>query len=71
MQVRFKVSSHAIVITPVESPAYEPSKTELAAIRRGEAEITRGEYATLNVILHDLDRPRRKSGGRNILAADF
>ena len=63
-RLRFKVTEHVIVITPVEPPAYEPSKTEMAAIRRGEAEIARGEYVTLRDILHDLDRPRRKRGAK-------
>jgi hypothetical protein len=41
-RLSFKLTEHVIVITPVEPAAYEPSKTELAAIRRGEAEIARG-----------------------------
>ena len=69
-RLRFKVTEHVIVITPVEPPAYEPSKTELADIRRGQAEIARGEYVTLRDILHDLDRPRRKCGRRSILTSD-
>ena len=60
-QVEFKVSSRTITITPVE-PTYKPTKSELAAIRRGEAEIARGEYITLTDLLHDLDRHRRKGG---------
>ena len=63
-RLRFKVNEHVIVITPVESPAYEPSKTELVAIRKGEAEIARGEYVTLRDLLHELDRPRRKRGAK-------
>src|ERR1039457_5514401 len=63
-RLRFKVTEHVIVITPVEPPTYEPSKTELAAIHRGEAEIARGEYVTLSDLLHDLDRPRRKDGAK-------
>jgi predicted transcriptional regulator len=70
-RLRFKVTEHVIVITPVEPPSYEPSKTELAAVRRGEAEIARGEYVTLRDILNDLDRPRRKRGNRSILTPDF
>jgi bifunctional DNA-binding transcriptional regulator/antitoxin component of YhaV-PrlF toxin-antitoxin module len=63
-RLKFKVTQHAILITPVESPVYRPSKTELAAIRLGEAEIARGEYVTLSDILHDLDRPRRKRSAK-------
>jgi bifunctional DNA-binding transcriptional regulator/antitoxin component of YhaV-PrlF toxin-antitoxin module len=61
-RLTFKVTAHSILITPVEPPSYKPTKTELAAIRKGEAEIARGEYVTLSDILHDLDRPRRKRG---------
>lgn len=40
--------------------SYAPAKAELAAIRRGRAEIARGEYRTLEEILGDLDSSRRK-----------
>jgi predicted transcriptional regulator len=63
-RLSFKVTAHAIVITPIERPSYKPSKSELAAIRNGEAEIARGEYVTLSEILNDLDRPRRKGGAK-------
>jgi predicted transcriptional regulator len=46
----------------VEQPTYKPTKAELAAIRKGEAEIARGQYVTLTDPLRDLDRHRRKSG---------
>jgi predicted transcriptional regulator len=46
----------------VETLTYKPTKAELEAIRKGEAEIARGEYATLAELLHDLKRQRRKSG---------
>jgi bifunctional DNA-binding transcriptional regulator/antitoxin component of YhaV-PrlF toxin-antitoxin module len=61
-RLKFQVTARAIVITPVEQPSYEPSEAEVAAIRKGEAEIARGEYVTLSDLLHDLDRPRRKRG---------
>jgi predicted transcriptional regulator len=41
---------------------YTPSKTELAAIRRGRAAIKRGEFVTLEQLLNDLDNPHRKAG---------
>jgi predicted transcriptional regulator len=41
-------------------PTYSPTKSELAAIRKGRAEIKRGEYVTLQQLLHELDTSRRK-----------
>src|SRR5664280_554891 len=61
-RLEFKVSPRTITITTVEPPTYKPTKAELAAIRKGEAEIARGEDATLSHLLHDLDRHHRKSG---------
>jgi bifunctional DNA-binding transcriptional regulator/antitoxin component of YhaV-PrlF toxin-antitoxin module len=63
-RLKFQVTARAIVITLAEEPSYEPSETELAAIRKGEAEIARGEYVTLTDLLHDLDCPRRKRGAK-------
>ena len=43
-------------------PVAEPTAKELAMISRGEAEIARGEYATLDELTDELgtaDRPRR------------
>ena len=37
------------------------SKAELAAIRRGRAEIEKGEYVTLDELLHDLAATYRKT----------
>jgi len=62
-RVEFKVSARTITITPVER-TYKPTKAEWAAIRKGEAEIARGEYVTLTDLLHELDRPRRKGGAK-------
>jgi AbrB family looped-hinge helix DNA binding protein len=59
-RVEFKVSSRTITITPVGPATYKPTKSELAAIHKGEAEIDRGDYVTLTDLLHDLDRPHRK-----------
>ena len=62
-QLEFKASSRTITITACE-PAYRPTKAEAAAIRKGEAEIARGEVVTLNELLHDLDHRRRKGGAK-------
>jgi predicted transcriptional regulator len=59
-RVRFKVSPRTIVISAVPQ-ATKPTKAELAAIRRGEAAIARGEYVSLAEFLHEMDRPRSKT----------
>jgi hypothetical protein len=38
---------------------YKPTKAELAAMRKGEAEIARGEFLTLAEFLHEMDLNRR------------
>jgi hypothetical protein len=40
---------------------YTPTKTELAAIRKGRAEIKRGHSVTLEQLLHEMDNPNRKA----------
>src|SRR5213076_2792920 len=40
---------------------YSPTKAELAAIRKGRAEIKRGESVTLEQLLHEMDTPNRKA----------
>jgi len=40
-------------------PVVEASKEERAAINRGRREIERGQYVTLEQILHGMDRPAR------------
>lgn len=57
----FQAFPRIITITASE-PTYKPTKSEWAAIRRGEAEIASGEYVTLTELLHGMDRNRRKSG---------
>ena len=42
--------------------SYTPSKAELSAIRRGRAEISRGESSTIQDVLHGLDNQHRKTG---------
>jgi predicted transcriptional regulator len=61
--LEFKTASRSITITALE-PAYKPTKAEAAAIRKGEAEIARGEFVTLKDLLHDLDHRRRKGGAK-------
>ncbi len=41
-------------------PVVTASKAELVAIRRGRAEIRRGEYVTLEQLLHALESKNRK-----------
>lgn len=65
-QLEFKASQRTITITALEPPSYRATKAELAAIRKGEAEIARGEYVTLTDLLHGLDHPRRKSGTKAV-----
>ena len=42
--------------------SYTPTKAELTAIRKGRAEISQGQYTTLQALFHELDNPRRKTG---------
>ena len=42
--------------------SYTPSKTELSAIRKGRAEISRGEFSTIQDVLRGLDNQHRKKG---------
>ena len=51
-QLEFRASQRTITITAMEPPTYKPTKAELAAIRKGEAEIACGEYVTLTDLLH-------------------
>ena len=62
-QLEFKASSGMITIMALER-AYKPTKAEAAAIRKGEAEIARGEFVTFNELLHDLDNRHRKGGAK-------
>jgi bifunctional DNA-binding transcriptional regulator/antitoxin component of YhaV-PrlF toxin-antitoxin module len=58
----FKASQRTSIIIAIKPPTYKATRADLAAIRKGEAEIARGEYATLTEVLNGLDHPRRKSG---------
>lgn len=42
-------------------PEVTPTKAELAAIRKGRAEIKRGKFVSLEQLLHDLDTPHRRA----------
>ena len=59
-QLEFKASPRRITITAQEL-VYKPTKAEGAAILKGEAEIARGEFVTLNELFHDVDNRRRKN----------
>jgi bifunctional DNA-binding transcriptional regulator/antitoxin component of YhaV-PrlF toxin-antitoxin module len=61
-RLEFKVSAGAITITPLGPASYKPTRSEIAAIRKGEAAIARGESVSLSDFLHGLDRNRRKAG---------
>jgi predicted transcriptional regulator len=45
---------------------YTPTKAELAAIRKGRAEIKRGQSVTLQQLLHDLDTHPRKASPKRV-----
>ncbi len=49
-------------VVKLSAGTYKPTKSELDAIRKGEHEIARGNFATLGEILNDLDRHRLKAG---------
>ena len=60
-RLEFEASARRITIT-AQPPAYRPTKFEAAAIRKGEAEIARGDSVALDEFLQDLDGRRRKDG---------
>jgi bifunctional DNA-binding transcriptional regulator/antitoxin component of YhaV-PrlF toxin-antitoxin module len=60
-RLKFSVAPRTITITAVSPSTYKPTKAELSAIRKGEAEAARGEYVTLAELLDDLEG-RRKGG---------
>lgn len=45
---------------------YTPTKAELAGIRKGRAEIKRGQFVTLERLLHDLDTQPRKASAKRV-----
>lgn len=46
-------------------PVVTPTKSELAAIARGRAEITKGEFVTLDQLLDGVDVKNRKARRKN------
>ena len=62
-QLEFNASRGTVTIT-ASQPTYRLTKAELFAIRKGEAAIANGEYATLMGLSNDLDRTRRKAGAK-------
>jgi AbrB family looped-hinge helix DNA binding protein len=61
-RLEFKVCSGTITITPARPSTYKPTKSELTAIRKGEAALARGESVSLTDFLHVVDRNHRKAG---------
>ena len=51
-----------ITITAARARTYKPTKSELVAIRKGEAAIARGDSVSLSEFLHGLASKRRKTG---------
>jgi predicted transcriptional regulator len=49
------------------TPVVDPESGELEAIARGEKGISRGEYVTLAVLLHELDADRQE-GAQTLLS---
>src|SRR5579862_9772347 len=44
--------------------SYTPAKAELLAIRKGRAEVSAGQFRTLQEVIRDLDRQHRKASGK-------
>lgn len=61
-RLKFDTSPGTITITAVKQALYKPSKAELAAIQRGEADIATGRYVNLACLLDELDSRRRRRG---------
>ena len=47
-------------------PAVEPTKTELAALRRGRAAFRRGDAVPLKAFLHDVEIINHRSGTKRL-----
>lgn len=60
-RLEVRASTRAITITAVEK-TYKPSKSEWAAIRRGEAALAQGESVSLAEFAHEMDSHHRKAG---------
>ena len=59
--LEFHVSAQRITIT-ASAATYKPTKSERAAIRKGEAQIAQGESVVLMDLLNELDRSHRGRG---------
>lgn len=59
--VEFKVSARTITIQATPQRTYKPTKAELAAIRKGEIAIARGQCVSLAEFLNELDGNGRKT----------
>src|ERR1039457_5341123 len=59
-RLEFSVYSDTITIAPARPATYKPTKSELAAIRKGESAIARGECVSLSDFLHGLDRSEER-----------
>ncbi len=63
-RLKFKASPGSITITVLNKAEHKPTKTELAAIRKGEAQIANGQFKNLTDVLHDLESHRRRVGAK-------
>jgi bifunctional DNA-binding transcriptional regulator/antitoxin component of YhaV-PrlF toxin-antitoxin module len=61
-RLEFRVSAGVITITSARARSYKPTKSELAAIHKGEAAIARGDSVSLSEFLNGLASKRRKAG---------
>ena len=55
-----KIARNKTEVAAPRTPTYRPPPAEAAAIRKGEAEIARGEAVTLNELLHAPENRRPK-----------
>ncbi len=63
-RLSFAASAGMITITAVDKPTYGPTKAELKAIRKGEAELARGKSVALADLIHEMDGRRRRVGSK-------
>lgn len=59
-RTRSELVREALRLYLVGIPVDEPAEDERAAMRRGKAEIRRGDHVTLDELLHDM-APRRRA----------
>jgi bifunctional DNA-binding transcriptional regulator/antitoxin component of YhaV-PrlF toxin-antitoxin module len=63
-RLEFRVSSGTITIALAKPDTYKPTRSEMAAIRKGQAAIARGDTISLTEFLHGLDRNSRQAGAK-------